>query len=316
MLQPTPSTSFVNNTKGPTGAGVTGKLSSDQYCGCNNPKHRLGVSAGFHASTHNGSIQTDPRDLLNQFDNQNFPEEHAQIQSMYNDTTNQYPDLCDGTRENLLVLPDEVFHYNKDNTTIHIEAAMERIKELEIKIKNDELLDENTLTTAEKDKNKMDKFEKDYITNSKNGLITQQAEKLVQELVLELFHNQVGTFIHSYKPETYLKNITDRAKAQRKSMQKMNQFTKLEEKLMDVMGIRTLVKKESNDVMSEITKQQPGVQQFTGESLHTLIKQQKLNKQKHAMAVSNLLKRETYTTSEACMFIAAGFIHFYSSKSG
>ena len=35
---------------------------------------------------------------------------------------------------------------------------------------------------------KMDKFEKEYITNTKNGLITEQAEKVVQEMLLELFH--------------------------------------------------------------------------------------------------------------------------------
>ena len=118
----------------------------------------------------------------------------------------------------------------------------------------------------------MDKFEKEYITNTKNGLITEQAEKVVQEMLLELFHGEIGTLIHSYKPETYLKTITDRAKSQRKTMQNLNQLTPLEEKLMDVMGIRKLVNEESNTIMAEVSIQQPGTLSFTAESLHTFKK--------------------------------------------
>ena len=312
----TPSTSTVSNAKGPALAGAIGKLPLDQNCGCQNHKHRLGVSAGFGACTHGDSTQTDPDDLLNHFDISNFPEEHKLVLNMYNNTANEYPDLCDGTRDNLLVLPESVFHYSKDNTTLNIQSALERIQELENQINKDKLIDQSTISLAEKDRIKMDIFEKEYITNTKNGLITEQAEKVIQEMILECFHGDVGTLFHSYKPETYLKTITDRAKSQRKTLQKMNQFTDLEEKLMDVMGIRKLVKSESNNIMAEVVKQQPGALSFTAESLHTQIKTQKLNKQKHAMAVSNLVKGEIYTFNDACTFIATGLIHFYSSKSG
>ena len=134
----------------------------DQNCNCQR-KYFLGFSVPFQKCTHSDSTTTDPDDLLKHFDIANYPEEHTLIQNMYTDTENEYIDLCDGTRGNLLVLPDDVFHYSKDNTTLHIQSALERINELEIQINTDELLDENTITLAEKDKKKW--------TNSKKNTL-------------------------------------------------------------------------------------------------------------------------------------------------
>ena len=98
-------TSAIPNAKSQILKGVTRTLPFDQCCGCKQRKYHLSVSAGFHAGTHSNSIQTDPDDLLKHFDSLNFPEEHSLIENMYNDTENEYTDLCDGTRNNLLVLP-------------------------------------------------------------------------------------------------------------------------------------------------------------------------------------------------------------------
>ena len=61
---------------------------------------------------------------------------------MYTETEKEYMDVCDGTQNTLLVLPDDVFHYNKYNTAINIESALDRIKELETQIKKDGSINE------------------------------------------------------------------------------------------------------------------------------------------------------------------------------
>ena len=117
-MPPSPSTLLTNSNNLQLKAKIlTPPL--DKNCNCQR-KYFLGLSVPFQKGTHNDSTTTDPDDLLKHFDIANYPEEHALIQNMYTDTEHEYTDLCDGTRGNLLVLPDDVFHYNKDNTTLHI----------------------------------------------------------------------------------------------------------------------------------------------------------------------------------------------------
>ena len=82
----------------------------------------MGFSDLFRRHTHQDVDTTDPADLLNLFDPTNFPKEHQQLQDMDNNTTTNYSDVCDGTREKLLVLPHGIFEYGKgrEDATIHI----------------------------------------------------------------------------------------------------------------------------------------------------------------------------------------------------
>lgn len=300
-------------------------LLSDQNCSCPD-QYKVGFSSGFQQNTHSNSTVTDSDDLLTVFNKKNFPIEHQIIQDMNNGTAITYGDICNGSRKNLLVLPHEIFEYGRGeaSATIHIQAALEKIKELDEQMEQDSHPISNIsylfnpMSQMEEDQQNLIEFEKSYIQNHFEGLVTEHAERAIKEMLIEIFHDEIGFLVHSYEPETYLKPITERAWAQRKSMLDLMKFTGLEDQLMDVLGIRQLVNQEANDIISELQKQRPNSSTFTGNVLETAIKsrQIQIHKQKKVRISNTLLKKRTYDIQESIRVVAIGLIHYYSNQSG
>merc|ERR1712062_361973 len=72
-------------------------------------------------------------DLISSFDNSDFPEEHRLIQTMENGTRQNFPEVLNDQQKSLLILPDNVFHYERgrDNVVVHIQMILDKIKSLE-----------------------------------------------------------------------------------------------------------------------------------------------------------------------------------------
>lgn len=223
--------------------------------------------------------------MKNVFDATNFPEEHRLVEEMSDGIQLNFPEVLNGKQCSLIMLPDNVFHYGKgkDQIIIHIQLIKDKIKALEKQIDADQKMNPTPSTLEEKEKQDLNVLEKEHMKNLVDGLMTEEAEGLIYHRFEELLHDNIGFLIHGYLPETYLKTITTRAKQQRKNLvQKMKrsqclqnefvEFTKLESKLQDVLGLTRIIADEANLLFCEVKKLHPGVTDVTAEMLQNRIK--------------------------------------------
>ena len=244
-------------------------------------------------------------------------------------TQKNYTKILDGTEKSLVILPDNVYHFGsgKDNAVLHIQLILDKIDALEQHINSEEKINPNPTSQTDIEKMKAKKHEKENMHNFMQGVLTEKAEAEIYQRFHELLHNEIGCMIHGYLPETYLQKITDRAKSQRKSInarensqQNLNmgftQLTALELKLQEVLGIRTIVSDEADDIVSKVRAQNGSVLKFTSEILRQSIGKQGINKQKCQMIVNSIVSGRDYTELEARRIISVGLTHFYANKSG
>ena len=309
----------------------------DRECSCK-ARNELGFSTVFGYCTHNPGIPTDYDDLVNAFDDINFETEHHLAKRMNEEMENSYQDTFDASRETLLVHPSTAFQYSNKQDLIHVAALKEKIKYLEDiidQIKTEQL--DNYKEECKRHENEKKEIE-DYL----KGIITQDAEKDVFYRFHEMLHNERGFMVHSYTPEKFIAQITDRAKGQRdtKLQQQRDghtstetQLTPLEEKLMAFLGMTSDIENELRKFEYDLTLRYPKTSEYTPKMLHDTIKAAKMNKKKEKMLCSmiptkdekkkkgklakeNASKETLYSLEEAKVRIKIGLIHYFAKKDG
>ena len=269
-------------------------------------------------------------DLKKVFNVNKFPEEHQLVLQMETGTLRNFPDVMSGHQHYLLMLPDNVFHYEKgrDNVNVHIELLQDKIKELEKQLELDKQNNQNPISYSKWEERNINILELDHMKNLAKDVLTERAEMVVHHRFEELLHDEIGFLIHGYQPESYLNGITTRAKQQRKnlvslasrsecSVEEYSCLTPLEEKLQEVLGLTSKIGGEANAIFSCIRKKYPGLSTYSAESIKNGIRDhvQNLDKLKRSMLCDKFLQNMHYDQKQAYRLIVLGLLHYYANQS-
>ena len=246
-------------------------------------------------------------------------------------TQKNFSDVLSGNQQFLLMLPDNVFHYGKgrDKVNIHLQLLLQRIKEIEERIKFEKDNNPDPIPFIETEEGQLKILERDHMRNLANNLLTEQAEMNVYHRFQELLHDEIGFLIHGYLPETYLSGITKRAKQQRKSLASLTEkrlrtveqystLTLLEEKLQDVLGLTSKIGGEADAIFSNIRNKYPGETIYSAKLLQEGIKDpvNKANKLKKSVLCDTILQNLDYDQRQTYRLIVIGLLHYYTNQSG
>ena len=237
-----------------------------------------------------------------------FEDEHWAIQQIQKSLEAQYSDVFDGKQKGLTVIPSR-FHYSKDGS-LSIGGLESRIAEEKRKMANKE--------SSEYTQQEIKKMESII-----HGYEGDAAEHKVLSALTRLWYGKRGLLLHSFKPEHILRTLTTRAKSQRNCSKELK-FTKLEDKLSEVLGINT--KDETSNIIRKIKQLYPTKNTLTVEELSTLVQNANEEKFKDDEKIKHLkstfesmsrnLGKSLFTMEEAEELVSIALFHWYLSPAG
>ena len=292
---------------------------SDSQCKCN---RKLGSSEIFKqrvlaantqqkstnppTSTNRYIIMEDMKKKFHVLDPQTgknvFEAEYNLIDQMSKRIQAEYDAIFSGKEDKFVSIPSK-FQYNED-MTVSIKGLEERIQKEKC---------------ADKDYN-FNSVELKRMENILKNMKGDVTENEIHTRLQTLWHNKRGALFHSFHPEAVLHQLTDRAKAQRKSAKSL-EFTPLETKISEILNIDS--RSEAKVIIALIKSNNPGITSFTTNHLLTEIDRSiTSNKLKSEVikdiirVVSKNMKMSTFTIDESEKIISLGIFYHVSKIAG